>query len=91
MVPGKGKTDVDFTLNLVMDLAGDTDATGFCQTFQTRRNVDAVAQNVFILDDDIAEIHADAEHHSIVLRQGSIARSKFFLNLNGRSHRIHDT
>ena len=53
--------DVEPVADLVAHRARHADAARFRQPFQPRRDVHAVAKNVAVLDDDVAEIDADAE------------------------------
>ena len=45
----------------------DGDAAGPGDAFEPRGDVDAVAEDVVVLDDDVAEIDADAEFDAPVL------------------------
>ena len=45
----------------------DADAAGLGQRFKPRGDVDAVAIDVAVLDDDVAEIDADAKHDAPVV------------------------
>jgi len=56
------KANVNAVTDAFIDDGGDTNAAGFGQRFQPRRDIDAVAVNIVALDDDIAEIDADAQH-----------------------------
>src|SRR4029453_4771478 len=47
--------------SLVDPDAADTDATRLGQRLQPRRDVDAVAKNVIPIDDDVADVDADAK------------------------------
>ena len=47
--------------DLVAHRAGDADAAGLGQRLQPRRDIDAVAEDVVVLGDDVAEIDADAK------------------------------
>jgi len=52
--------DADFPVNLVAHLARDADAAGFDQRLQPRGDIDAVTEEIVALDDDFAQIDADA-------------------------------
>ena len=64
---------VELLLDLVICSAGDHDTPRLGQLLQSVRYVDAVAMYVVALDDDIAEVDADAEYHSAIGWQGSVA------------------
>jgi hypothetical protein len=46
--------------DLIADRRGDADASGLGDRFEARRYVDAVAENVALVHDHVAEIDADA-------------------------------
>ena len=48
-----------------MDPRRDADATGFGQSFQAGGDIDAIAEDVAVLDDDIADVEADTEFDAI--------------------------
>ena len=53
--------DIDLAANLPVGVVGDADAAGLSDSFKPRGNVDAVAENVVVIDDDVADMDADAE------------------------------
>ena len=57
----------DLVLDLVVDIARDADAAGLGQLLQSRGNVHAVAIDVVVLDDDVADVDADPEHDAPVV------------------------
>src|SRR5262249_29955190 len=71
--------DLEPVLDLIISRAGDDDSPGGSERLQPRRDVDAIAVNIAVLDDDIAEIDPDAELEllarrlaEIVLRYGAL-------------------
>ena len=50
----------DLAADLVVDGFRDADAAGLRQSLEARDNIDAIAQNVLSIDDDVAEIDPDA-------------------------------
>ena len=78
-------------MDLVIRGAGDAYATGLAERFKAGGDVDAIAENVALVDDDIAEIDADAKLDSLLLRHVSIAPHHAALNLDGTAYRIHHT
>ena len=76
--------------DLVAHRARNTDATGLGEHFQAGRDVDAVAKDVVVLDDDVAEIDADAELHPARRRDVGIAPRHPALDLGSAQHRIDD-
>ena len=53
--------------------AGHVDAAGLAHLLQPRGDVDAVSEDVFRLDHDIAEVYADAELQTPLFRQLLVA------------------
>ena len=52
---------IELVAHLLMHRAGDGDASRLRDAFRPRRNVDAVAHQVVALDDDVADMDADAQ------------------------------
>ena len=42
-----------------MRVIGDADAAGLRNSFKPRRDVDAVAKDIVVVDDDVADMDAD--------------------------------
>jgi len=53
--------------------AGDTKAARLGQSLQPRRHIDPVAENVALIDNDVAEIDADAKADALLLSGVSLA------------------
>jgi hypothetical protein len=68
--------------DLFVDRARDTDAADFGETFQPRRDVDAVAQQITVALHHIADGDADAEGHLPAGRIGHIPRAQAFLDID---------
>jgi hypothetical protein len=64
-----------------MSIVGDTDATRLCNCFQPRCDVDAIAENIAVIDDYVADMNADAKIDPLVLRQGLIILAHFALHV----------
>src|SRR5215475_7302529 len=65
--------------------------TRFSQSFEPRRDVHAIAKNIAIFDDNIADVDANSKLNALVLRHSSISFSHAGLDLAGAAQRIHDT
>ena len=61
------KVEVELVADIVSNASGYCDATRLGDPFDPRGDVDAVAENVVILNDDIAKIDADAKHDPPIL------------------------
>ncbi len=53
---------------------GHADAAGFGQAFEAVGDVDVVAEDLVAIDDDLAEVDADAKLHPALLRQLAVAQ-----------------
>ena len=76
--------------NLIAHRARDTDAAGVGDHFEARRHVDAVAKDVVVLDDDVAQIDADAELDPPRRRDVGVASRHPALNLGSAQHGVGD-
>src|ERR1700730_15310245 len=77
---------------LVADLIAhhprDADAARFRQTFQSCGHIDAIAEDVVLLNDHVAEIDPNAEGEALILGRFGVALGHAALDLNGTTHRI---
>ena len=60
--------EIEPVADIVADRAGHRDAARLGDALDARRDVDAIAIDVVVLEDDVAEIDADAELDAAVLR-----------------------
>ena len=60
--------------------ADDVNAARLGLCLETRGNVYAVAEQIVSLDDDVAEVDADAERHATILRQCGVGAAELGLN-----------
>jgi hypothetical protein len=70
--------------------AAEADPARLAQGFEPGRNVDAIAEDVAILDDDVADIDAHAKLDATLWRCGSVAGGHFALHLDRATHRVDD-
>src|SRR5437764_12090569 len=84
------KAKIDFVAHLVAHNLADADPARFGQGFQARGDIDAVAIDVVRVDDDVAEIDADAELDPPRLRNTGIVPSHLALQFGRAAHRIDD-
>ena len=66
-------------------------AARFRQTLQTRRYVDAIPENIAIVDDDVADVYADAKCNTLVCRNAGIAFGHLALNVDRAAHGVDNT
>ena len=70
---------------------GQTDRARLGDTFQPRRDVDAVAHQVAVaLLDDVAQMNADPEHDALIGRHSDVALDHRVLNCDRAPHRFDD-
>src|SRR6185437_13892558 len=81
--------DRDLAANLIGDRARDVDRTGLGQSLDPRRDIDAVAVNVVALDDDVADIDADAERDAVALGDVRVALGDALLHFDRACDRVH--
>ena len=62
---------MNFSPDLLVDLAGDANPTGLGETLKPRRHVHATAVDVRSLNDDIPEVDANAEPDAVFARQAT--------------------
>src|ERR1700690_1641104 len=55
------EAEAQFVQNLVANDSTRANSTGFGQRLEPRGNVDAVAEDIVAIDDDVADIDADAK------------------------------
>ena len=60
-----GELGLDFAAHLTKSVFGDADAAGFGDAFEPRRDVDAVAEDIVPLDQNVAEMDPDPPFHSV--------------------------
>jgi hypothetical protein len=56
---------------------------------EPRRDIDAVAKEVAVAFDDVADRDADAEAHLPARRISEVSRAQAFLDVDGATHRLH--
>ena len=66
----------------------DADPAGLGERFEPRGDIDAVAEDVVVLDDDVAEVDADAEVDALVGGDIGVALGHPALHRDGAAHRI---
>ena len=74
-----------------MHRARDRNATRLRDPFQSCSNIDAVAKDVVAVDDDIANMDADADFDPLVLRRAGTALTHGTLKLYSAPGRIYRT
>ncbi len=81
---------IELVANLVAHPGRTGDATWSGQTFQPRCHVDAIAVEIFAVNDDVAHIDADAEFDVPIIRNPGITILHTSLDFDGTACRIED-
>ncbi len=82
---------LELLLHVVVDMAGDADTAWLRQDLKPCRDVDAVSEQLALLDEHVAQVDANTEAHASCLRQVGIALRQLPLHFHGAAHRIHRT
>ena len=88
MRPAGHQGNAQLTLDLVVNVARDADFSRLGEGLEAGRDVHPIAQDVAVLDDDVANVDADAEREAPVLRHRSLALGDDFLDRDGALDRI---
>ena len=82
------KNDVELAADLLVSAAREADAARLGDAFQPCGDVDAVAKNVVVFDDNVADIDADTQRDALVLRLSGVALGHAVLNFDGATHGV---
>src|SRR5271163_150154 len=82
--------EVEAARGILLNPRRDADAAGLGQAFEASRDIDAVAKDVTVLDDDVADVDADAKLDAVVLRQRGIPLGHCRPDLGRASERVDD-
>ncbi len=82
------ETNVDPIADALVDDRGDADPTGLGEGFQSRGDVDTLAVDIVVFNDDIAEIDADSEHDGRLARGCTWQRGARALHRKGAVYSI---
>ena len=72
-----------------MGIVGDADAARLSNSLQPRRDVDAVTKDIVFIDDDVADMNADAEFDPEFLRNTGVLFGHAALDLDGTASCVH--
>ena len=71
--------------------SGYDDAARLSNTFEPARDIHAVAKNVVVFDNDVADIDPDTKLKTLIWRHGDIALSHSVLNVQSAASGVNDT
>ena len=78
----------ELVAHLIPHHSADADPARFGQGFETRRDIDTVAEDVVLVDDDVAEIDADAEIDAPLGWHAGVTPGHLSLHLDRATNRI---
>jgi hypothetical protein len=81
----------DLALDLIMDHRRDVHLPGVAQAFEASGHVHAVAVDVILIHDDVAEIDTDVQFDPVTLWHFLVAPGKATLDLGRALGRVHRT
>ncbi len=85
------ESEVEPARGILLHSRRDADPAGLGQRFQTRGDIDPVAKDVAILDDNVAHVDADAQLDAVVGGHTGVAPGHLALHLDGAAQPIHHT
>jgi hypothetical protein len=71
-----------FFHDVIVNAARDADTSGVCQPFQTCGDIHPVAENIPVLQHDVADVDADAKLHSAIFFKVVVRARKFILDVD---------
>jgi hypothetical protein len=80
--------DIDLAADLTLRVLGDANAARLCDPFETHCNIDPIAKDVIVCDDDITYVNADAKFDPLFLRHTGILFRHAALDFVGTSHSV---
>jgi hypothetical protein len=84
------EADIEFAGDIGMHPPGNTDPAGIGETFEAGSQIHPVAENIPILDNDVALMDADAKFDAFGRRDVGVAFGHCALHSHGVAHRIDD-
>jgi hypothetical protein len=80
--------DLDLSPDLSIGVIGQADAAGLGDAFEASCDIDAIAEDVVVVDDDVADVDADPEFDSDILREVGVLPRHVALDLHNATRCI---
>src|SRR5467141_4783233 len=90
MVAERAVIEIELIPDLVVDGLRDADRPGLCECLEPRGNIDAVAEDIVAIDDNVAEIHTDPQLEATLQRDGVVHCTRRSLHLESATERVDD-
>ena len=88
--PRSRKAGINLVHRVIEGGTGDADTAGLCHRLKTRGDVDPIAIDIVSLDDDVAEVHADAKPDSPIVGMLCVVLGHLPLDGRGTLYGIDD-
>src|SRR5258705_10716563 len=85
------ETHIDPVTDLIVNSTRDRNASRHSNAFEPRCNIDAIAEDIVVVDDDVSKMDADAELDPLGLGYLRVLVSHAALNFDGASRCIDGT
>src|SRR6266851_9777680 len=82
--------EIELVPDLVVDGLRNADRAGLGERLESRGDVDAIAEDIIAVDDDVAEVDADPQLEAALGRYGIVDRTRCLLHLDRAAQRIDD-
>jgi len=82
--------NLDLAPDLPVGIIGDADAARLSNSLQPHCDIDAVSKDIIFIDDDVADVDADAKFDLLALRCIDILFGHAALNFDGAAYGIYD-
>ena len=83
--------DIDLAADLPVRIVGDADAAGLGDALEARGDIDAIAENIVVVDDDVADVNADAKFDPEFRRHVDVSMRHLLLDLHRTPRGIDGT
>src|SRR5262249_37671354 len=81
---------IELIAHLIAHDAADADPAWLRQSLQTRSDIDAVAVNILVVDDDVTDVETDAKLDTLFRRDLGVALGDLPLDVDRAAYRIDD-
>jgi len=75
--------------NLPVGVVGHAHTARFCDGFKTSRNVDAIAEDIIVIEDNVSDVNTDTKLYPLVRRGSRVSFVHTALDFNSTADGIH--